>query len=261
MEKNLFSGNEATTGVIIKFPREPKKKELLTMNNNMIDFLYYKMKETADLGFKFFLIELTKEDFLEIDFQVPPSKKIDYICSMVEKGHRVGFYNRTGSYLTDEKVSLKTAIREISICQQFLNFLSPHRSSQFPIIVHIGGSHGDRKKTLVTFCENFKKHINDPRICVINDEKPSLFSVKDLLSGTFYQVGTPIVFRSASHKTNQGNLTSSESLLLASSTWPRAINPVMIYIPQDGDSLSDDQTKPYGIPLDIIYDNKIPEPA
>jgi hypothetical protein len=63
----------------------------------------------------------------------------------------------------------------------------------------------------------------------VNDEKPSLFSVTDLLSGVFYATKIPICFRFLPHQFNDGGLTSREALFLSSSTWQAGAKPVFIY--------------------------------
>jgi UV DNA damage repair endonuclease len=129
------------------------------------------------------------------------------------------------------------------------------------IIVRIGSAYGNRKSTMSCFVERYLSLSDSCRkkICLVNDEKPSLFSVKDLLPGVFYKINIPIVFRSTSYPTNQGNLTLNESLLLAASTWKRTVNPLFIYLPGKI-KLENENSRPFGLDLDVVFDNVLPDP-
>ena len=99
------------------------------------------------------------------------------------------------------------------------------------ILVRVGSAYGNRKETLARFCSEVSSLPEEisKRLVVMNDEKPSLFSVTDLLSGVFYSTKTPICFRFLPHQFNNGGLTSREALFLSSSTWPSEVKPVFIH--------------------------------
>jgi UV DNA damage endonuclease len=99
------------------------------------------------------------------------------------------------------------------------------------IMIRIGSAYGNRKDTMSVFCDraNALGKSTLSRLCVLNDDKPSLFSVTDLLSGVYYKTGIPICFRILPHHFNDGGLSIREALFLSSSTWKPGVKPVFIY--------------------------------
>jgi UV DNA damage repair endonuclease len=137
------------------------------------------------------------------------------------------------------------------------------------IILRIGSAYGNRKETLERFIERYKNlptHVQK-RISVINDDKPSLFSVTDLISGCYYKEGIPVTFRFLNHLFNDGGLTTREALFLSCSTWKMGNNPIMIH----AESETEDETgfpvssksssnlskriPTFGLSVDIIVDS------
>jgi UV DNA damage repair endonuclease len=227
-----------------------------------MDFCLKKINEGYCLGYNCFIFELIEDDFKLLDFTINDLSNplSDYL-----KSHdvRIAFYIKSKKSITsDIKEEVIICIDELKKCIDFSKkfFQNPQ---ECPTIIHIGGAKGDRRYTMEKFCnileENFEK-TDISRIAVINDEKPSLFSVKDLLPGVFYRLKTPIIFRSTSYPTNQGNLTLNESLFLSASTWERTINPIFIYLPSEFDEFQSDQSSPFDLQLDIIFDNRLPDP-
>ena len=81
------------------------------------------------------------------------------------------------------------------------------------------------------FCERLSEMDNTviSKLCVVNDDKPSLFSVTDLLSGIYYRSNIPICFRLLPHQFNDGGLSIREALFLCCSTWKSGQKPVFIH--------------------------------
>jgi len=250
-------------GITLRFPFSPKGKKGSSFMIKFSDFCFQKIKEGKSLGYRCFIFELVEEDFSILDFSdcldIGSLKKL-----ISDKDTRVGFYIKSKKSLTsDFPEDVVIAIDELKKCISFSKCITDI-DQESPVIVHVGGAKGDRKTTMEKFCtileSNFTKD-EISRVAVINDDKPSLFSVKDLLPGVFYKLKIPIVFRSISYPTNQGNLTLNESLFLAASTWNRQVNPLFIYLP-DGSDAPDvaGGTSPFGLQLDIVFDNKLPDP-
>jgi UV DNA damage endonuclease len=99
------------------------------------------------------------------------------------------------------------------------------------IMVRIGSAYGNRKLTMDDFCNRLS--LLDPntisKLCVMNDDKPSLFSITDLLSGVYYKSGIPICFRILPHQFNDGGLTIREALFLSGSTWDKGYKPIFFH--------------------------------
>lgn len=253
---------EIKNGILVRFPLAPKKKKKSSYQVSFCDFVLRKISEGINLGYKCFVFEISDEDFDALNFDVYGDGRAS-IDSYLEKGVRLAIYIKGKKYLTSEsEEEILESHTQIVLCLDFIKNFKIPEPQQFPVILHIGGAKGDRRGTMDDFCKKvetlFQKE-DIERLSVVNDEKPSLFSVKDLLPGVFYKIKMPIVFRSTSYPTNQGNLTLNESLFLAASTWKRTVNPIFIYLPGNT-QLQQDQTRPFGLELDVIFDNKLPEP-
>lgn len=156
--------------------------------------------------------------------------------------HRIIFYLPSYFFLGSQKSEVvRETRRELVKIADFLSLLGIFSRS---ICLRIGTAYSNRKETARRFSAvvnslpaNVKKVIT-----VCNDEKPSLFSVTDLLSGVYYDCGIPITFRSLSHSFNRGGLSFREALFLSVSTWEVGQVPIMIH----GES---DQTDENGLPL------------
>jgi len=123
----------------------------------------------------------------------------------------------------------------ISNTTKFLNFIGNFLDSvgvNYPsIVIRIGSAYGNRKETMKMFCGRVKEldSVVSSKLCVMNDDKPSLFSVTDLLTGVYYEVGLPICFRTLAHHFNDGGLSIREALYLSSTTWSSEISPLIIH--------------------------------
>jgi hypothetical protein len=254
--------NTHKNGILVRFPLAFKKGKKSSYSVSFCDFISNKILEGASLGYKCFVFELSDEDFNVLDFSVNEEQK-NILISRINEGIRVSIYIKTKKYLTaDAKDEVDESVKEIKSCLDFINDLKIFKPQEFPLIIHVGGAKGNRKSTMEDFCDKLEEYLDTEQIhhlAVVNDEKPSLFSVKDLLPGVFYKMKIPIVFRSTSYPTNQGNLTLNESLFLAASTWKRTVNPIFIYLPGQT-SLGEEQTRPFGLELDVVFDNRLPEP-
>lgn len=100
----------------------------------------------------------------------------------------------------------------------------------FDIIIRIGGAQGNKKNTLNRFCNNVKLLDSNiiSHLSVMNDDKPSLFSIKDLISDVYYKTGIKLVVNTLYHFFNDGGLSLRESIYLSSSTWNSSL-PIIIH--------------------------------
>jgi UV DNA damage endonuclease len=99
------------------------------------------------------------------------------------------------------------------------------------IMIRIGSAYGNRKLTMDEFCNRLSLLDDNTvsKLCVMNDDKPSLFSITDLLSGVYYKSGIPICFRILPHQFNDGGLTIREALFLSGSTWDKGCKPIFFH--------------------------------
>lgn len=211
---------------------EEKKIESL---GKFLDFIILHINSNIHKGIHITCIDTINVDFGGIDFSRMEEdsleqEKIDVISNFLSfKESRIFFFvgktHFLGSQLPEVVSETKEILKKIS---DFLEIIGQKGPS---ILVRVGSAYGNRKETLSRFCSEVSSLDDEvsSRLVVMNDEKPSLFSVTDLLSGVFYTAKTPICFRFLPHQFNNGGLTSREALFLSSSTWPAGVKPVFIH--------------------------------
>jgi UV DNA damage endonuclease len=111
-------------------------------------------------------------------------------------------------------------IRDLSIHGEHFDLMGLERSHQNPINIHCNGVYGDKMSAMNRFIKNFKRlpESVQSRLVVENDDKASMYSVKDLMY-LHEHIGIPITFDYHHHKFNTGGLSEQEALELAISTW------------------------------------------
>ena len=144
------------------------------------------------------------------------------------------------------------------------------------INIHIGGAYGDKPKSMERFCKNFERlpQSAQNRLTVENDDKASMYSVKELYDGIYKRIGIPIVFDYHHHRFCDGGLSEQEALELAISTWPEGIVPVVHYSESRSTEQLDESIRPqahsdydydyidtYGNDVDIMIEAKHKELA
>ena len=169
----------------------------------------------------------------------------------------------------NEKV-VQNTIKDLSIHGEIFDLMGLSRTPYNKINIHCNGVYGDKQSAMDRFCKNFEKlpESVQTRLTVENDDKGSMYSVKDLMY-IHERIGIPIVFDYHHHTFNTGGLTEQEALELAMSTWGD-IKPVVHY--SESRTLEDETAKPqahsdyiyskintYGHDLDIVVEAKAKE--
>ena len=142
------------------------------------------------------------------------------------------------------------------------------------INIHCNGAYGDKVETMKRFCRKFDM-LSDSvksRLTVENDDKASMYSVKDLMQ-IHNTIGIPIVFDYHHHKFCTGDLLEEDALRLATTTWG-TITPVVHYSESKALHENDSKIKPqahsdyidilpntYGLDVDIMLETKQKELA
>ena len=114
----------------------------------------------------------------------------------------------------------KNSIRDLEIHGEIFDLLCLPRNHYAKLNIHVGASYGDKPTALDNFCRNVDR-LSDAvrsRLTVENDDRPSLYSTKDLME-VFKRTGVPIVHDFHHHHFNTGGLSNKDALLLACSTW------------------------------------------
>lgn len=155
--------------------------------------------------------------------------KVWEISAKVRSGQRIVFFLPTYFFLGSQipEVVEKTKKELVKIA----SFLEIVGISGRSICIKVGSAYGMRKQTMDRFCKEVLDLPLSVRnlLSVANDEKPSLFSVTDLLSGVYYEVKIPITFRFLAHSFNSGGLSFREAFYLSSSTWDGQGKPILLH--------------------------------
>lgn len=242
--------------------------------NQFLDYLILHLNHNSNRGIRIFCVDLQdinleKIDFSGVEEESLEQEKIDIISNFLSFGKaRLFFFTGKSYFLGSQIPEVVEQTKEI-ICK-ISTFLDLVGSQDPSILVRIGSAYGNRKETLSRFCSVVQSlpESSSSRLIVVNDEKPSLFSVTDLLSGVFYTTKTPICFRFLPHQFNDGGLTSREALFLSASTWPVGVKPIFIH--SEAESV-DDQGFPespissehlrfriptFNLEIDVVLDSK-----
>ena len=104
------------------------------------------------------------------------------------------------------------------------------RSPYAKINIHVGAHYNNKAMAIDNFCRNFERLSESvrTRLTVENDDKPSLYSTKELYDEIYSRINIPIVFDYHHHKFCDGGQDEEEALLTACMTWGN-VKPVVHY--------------------------------
>lgn len=193
-----------------------------------------------------------------------------------ENNSRLTFHPGPFNVLTSPKNSVvQNTIKDLEIHGSICDILGLSQTPFNKINIHCNGVYGDKKSAMDRFCSNFKllSHSVKKRLTIENDDKPSMYSVKDLMY-IHERIGIPIVFDVHHHKFCDGGLSEKEALELAISTWPKSIRPVIHYSESKSEHEDDNSIRKqahsdfikklpfdYGYELDVMVEAKAKEQA
>lgn len=158
----------------------------------------------------------------------------------------------------------------------FMDLMQMPRTPYCKINIHIGGAYGDKEAAMQRFNDNFKRLLpsTQSRLTIENDDKASMYSVKDLYYGIYKKINIPIVFDYHHHKFNTGDQTEEQALKLASKTWPKDVKQCTHYSesmaekenvlnkkPQAHSNFIYDKVNDYGLDIDCVIEAKMKEQA
>ena len=146
-------------------------------------------------------------------------------------------------------------VNDLSMHGDVFDMMGLSRTHFNKINIHIGGAYGDKPASMKRFCKNFEllPESVKSRLTVENDDKASMYSVKELYNGIYKRIGVPIVFDYHHHRFCDGGLSEQEALELAISTWPKDITPATHYSESRSVEKEDDKIRPQAH-SDYVYD-------
>ena len=211
-----------------KFYIESKEDFLKLIHNSLI--------ENSKRGIRFLCLDSSEMELSENFFtdrideeSQSVGQLIDSINKIILKNSfKIFFYIPKDYFLASQMEEVRD--KTISILESVSSIFDTLGINYRSIIVRMGSAYGNRKWTMKNFVEralSLDKTITD-KMVVTNDDKPSLFSVTDLLSGIYYETGIPIAFRFMGHVFNSGGLSIREAIFLSNSTW-KGETPIFIH--------------------------------
>jgi len=148
-----------------------------------------------------------------------------------ENGIRVEFHPGHFTILCSQKPDVVSkAIDDIEKHSQMLDAMGYSPGFDNDINVHIGASYGDKPAAAKVWCENWKKLSDSAkkRLVVENDDKESMYSVRELYEMVYSSIGIPITFDHFHHIHCTGGISAKQAAELAASTWGE-FEPVQHY--------------------------------
>ena len=166
---------------------------------------------------------------------------------------------------------VENTFQDLTMHGDIFDFMGLSRTHYNKINIHCNGVYGDKESAMDRFCKNFERLPESvkTRLTVENDDKASMYSVKELYDGIYKRINIPIVFDYHHHRFCDGGLSEQEALELAISTWPDDIVPVVHYSESKAEHQLDESIRPqahsdlikelpntYGNKVDIMVEAK-----
>ncbi len=176
----------------------------------------------------------------------------------VAKTHNIRLTSHPGPFnvlVSPHEHVVDNCIKDLTIHGDEFDMIGLSRTPFNKINIHIGGAYGDKEASMKRFVKNFPRlpESVSSRLTLENDDKASMYSVKDLYYGIYKQCGVPIVFDYHHHRFCDGGLTEKEALEMAISTWPKDITPVVHYSESRSKERLDESIRPQAH-SDYVYD-------
>ena len=214
------------------------------------------------------------EDLKDID----SIRRWFHSAGTMAKTHNVRLTSHPGPYnvlVSPKEEVVENCIKDLTIHGDEFDMMGLSRTPYNKINIHLGGAYGDKESAMKRFVKNFPRLPESvrSRLTLENDDKASMYSVKDLYYGIYKEIGIPIVFDYHHHKFCTGGMSEQEALEMALSTWGD-IKPVTHYSESRRDEQKDetirvqahsdyvyDKIEMYGNDFDIMVEAKAKELA
>ena len=214
-------------------------------------------------GYKFFRIGSDLFPWAS-EYKISELKDIEQIkqwlhsAGVMAKTHGIRLTSHPGPFnvlVSPHQHVVEKCVVDLSIHGELFDMIGLSRTPYNKINIHLGGAYGDKESAMDRFCKNFEllPESVSSRLTVENDDKESMYSVKDLYYGIYNRIGVPIVFDYHHHRFCDGGLSEQDALELAISTWPEGITPATHYSESRSIEKEDDKIRPQAH-SDYVYD-------
>jgi UV DNA damage endonuclease len=182
--------------------------------------------------------------------------------------HRLSFHPGPFNVLASPSENVvKKTISELDKHSEIMDMIGLPVSPFSKINIHVGGAYGNKQDAMKRWVDNFQLlgENTKKRLTVENDDKPNMFTVKDLLY-IHENTKIPIVFDYHHHNCHNDGMSIEDALKLAVATWPSDITPVVhISEPRDEQNFRahhdyiQNEVNTYGYDLDLMFESKAKE--
>lgn len=141
---------------------------------------------------------------------------------------------------------VENTLKELERHSEVFDLMGLETSPYAKINIHVGGIYGgDFEGTSQRWISNYNLLSEScrSRITLENDDKSSMWSVKDLYEQIYKKCNVPIVFDFHHHNFCNGGLSEKEALEMALSTWGKVM-PVVHYSQSRSEEYQDSKIKP-----------------
>jgi UV DNA damage endonuclease len=183
-------------------------------------------------------------------------------------GHRLSFHPGPFNVLASPNPDVvRKTISELNKHSEIMDMIGLPVSPYSKINIHVGGAYGNKQEALKRWVDNFQllDENTKKRLTIENDDKPNMFTVKDLLY-IHENTKIPIVFDYHHHNCHNDGMSVEDALKLAVATWPSDITPaVHISEPRDEQNFRahhdyiQNEVNTYGYDLDLMFEAKAKE--
>ena len=139
-------------------------------------------------------------------------------------GHRItthpGPFNILGS---PDAVVVDNTIVSLERHSELFDLMGFTPSFENLINIHVGATYNDKPGTIARWLHNYDR-LSDSlkaRLVIENDDKASMYSVRELHKMLHVEIGIPITFDYWHHTFNTGDLSEEEAFFLARETWTK----------------------------------------
>ena len=220
------------------------------------------IKWNNENGFNFFRITSNLFPWSS-EYKLSDMPDYDEICEILSEAGRYAIDNdiRITSHpgpfnvlTSPHEHVVENCIKDLTTHGEVFDLMNLSRTPYNKINIHIGGAYGDKVSSMERFCTNFHRLPESvkTRLTVENDDKATMYSVKDLYEGVYCKIGIPIVFDYHHHRFCNGGLTEEDALEVAISTWNNIV-PVVHYSESRNIEQEDNKIKPQAH-SDYVYD-------
>jgi UV DNA damage endonuclease len=212
-------------------------------------------------------LDLTQlKDYTEIKSELKKAGDFAKFWGMRVNSHPGPFVVLTSP---NEEV-VKNAIADLELHGKIFDMMGLSKTNYNNINIHCNGVYGDKQSAMDRFIQNFQRLSLSvrKRLTVENDDKGSMYSVKDLMY-IHKHTDIPIVFDYHHHQFCTGGLSEEEAVKLAATTWPKGIKQEVHYSESKALHENNPKEKPqahsvyinalpntYGLDLDIMVEAK-----